>query len=113
MVDHEIVCCMCGDVGFTDKLFKCNKCRYRFQHSNLYGELSEIEECDWCQSKGKNSIGSKKPAVTVAINRSSGCSGEKILKQHKEEKCSEKRKSMVPSPRQGTRRYKLLKDVMC
>ncbi|KAL5061423.1 hypothetical protein RYX36_023160 [Vicia faba] len=110
MVDHEIVCCMCGDVGFSDKLFRCNKCHHRFQHSycsNFYGDLSEIEECDWCQSKGKSSVGFKKPAVT--INRRSGCSGEK----HREENCSEKRKSPVASPRQATRRYKLLKDVMC
>jgi hypothetical protein len=33
MVDLEIVCCMCGDVGFRDKLFRCNKCGHRFQHS--------------------------------------------------------------------------------
>ncbi|GAU24425.1 hypothetical protein TSUD_391340 [Trifolium subterraneum] len=114
MVDHQIVCCMCGDVGFTDKLFRCNKCRHRYQHSNFYGELAEIEECDWCQteSAGKNtcianSSNSKKPAVTVTINHSnSGCS--KKLDHH-----SEKRKSPVPSPRHATRRYKLLKDVMC
>ncbi|CAL5195225.1 unnamed protein product [Lathyrus oleraceus] len=117
MVDRQIVCCMCGDVGFTDKLFRCNNCHHRFQHSycsNFYGELSEIYECDWCQSKGKGSVGSKKPAERVVINGgSSECPGEKILKQRREEKCSEKRKSPVPSPRQATRRYKLLKDVMC
>jgi len=33
MVDLQTVCCMCGDVGFPDKLFRCNKCRHRFQHS--------------------------------------------------------------------------------
>ena len=33
MVDYEIVCSMCGDVGFPEKLFRCNKCRNRFQHS--------------------------------------------------------------------------------
>ncbi|CAL5195224.1 unnamed protein product [Lathyrus oleraceus] len=114
MVDHQIVCCLCGDVGFTNKLFRCNNCHHRFQHSycsNFYGEVSEIEECDWCQSKGKNSIGSKKPAVRVAMNGggSSECSGEKILKQHRDEK----KKSSLASPRQATRRYKLLKDVMC
>ncbi|RHN38570.1 putative chromatin regulator PHD family [Medicago truncatula] len=96
MVDRQVVCCMCGDVGFTHKLFRCNKCHHRFQHSyctNFYGELSEIEQCDWCQSEMKNTVASnnsKKPAVAVTINRSSsGCSGG-----------SEKRKSSpVPSPR--------------
>ncbi|RVW97071.1 hypothetical protein CK203_030045 [Vitis vinifera] len=35
MVDFQTatVCCMCGDVGFSDKLFRCHKCRNRFQHS--------------------------------------------------------------------------------
>lgn len=33
MVDVEKVCCMCGDIGFPDKLFHCNNCRNRFQHS--------------------------------------------------------------------------------
>jgi hypothetical protein len=27
------VCSMCGDVGFPDKLFRCARCRRRFQHS--------------------------------------------------------------------------------
>lgn len=40
MVDHQTVCCMCGDVGFLDKLFRCNKCNHRFQHS--YVSLSLI-----------------------------------------------------------------------
>lgn len=33
MVDLQTVCCMCGDVGFPDKLFRCSKCRNRSQHS--------------------------------------------------------------------------------
>ncbi|KAK7814296.1 hypothetical protein CFP56_003347 [Quercus suber] len=39
MVDTQTVCCMCGDVGFSDKLFRCNKCRHRFQHSQLFQEI--------------------------------------------------------------------------
>ena len=27
------VCSMCGDVGFPDKLFRCARCRRRYQHS--------------------------------------------------------------------------------
>jgi hypothetical protein len=27
------VCSMCGDVGFPEKLFRCARCRHRFQHS--------------------------------------------------------------------------------
>ncbi|MFS7925733.1 hypothetical protein Hanom_Chr04g00288591 [Helianthus anomalus] len=33
MMEDERVCCMCGDVGFPDKIFGCIKCRHRFQHS--------------------------------------------------------------------------------
>ncbi|KAK7395608.1 hypothetical protein VNO78_16172 [Psophocarpus tetragonolobus] len=129
MVDLHTVCCMCGDVGFPDKLFRCNKCRHRFQHSycsNYYGELPEIELCDWCQSEEKSNVrhigsSSKKPATgndTGATHRSE-YSGEKIIKQHdhhhREESGggSDKGKSPTPSPRPTTRRYKLLKDVMC
>ncbi|KAK7373224.1 hypothetical protein VNO80_06623 [Phaseolus coccineus] len=125
MVDLQTVCCMCGDVGFPDKLFRCNKCRHRFQHSycsNYYGELPDIELCDWCQSEEKNLrhiIGpnSKKPVTgnEAGATHRSEYSGEKMIKQHdhREESGSEKGKSPTPSPRPGTRRYKLLKDVMC
>ncbi|XP_027337681.1 uncharacterized protein LOC113851414 isoform X2 [Abrus precatorius] len=121
MVDLQTVCCMCGDVGFPDKLFRCNKCRHRFQHSNYYGELAEIELCDWCQSEGKNSrysiIGSnsKKPVVgnDAGTTQRSEYSGERIKHHDRDENGSEKGKSPVPSPRTATRRYKLLKDVMC
>ncbi|CAK8541310.1 unnamed protein product [Lathyrus sativus] len=123
MVDHQTVCCMCGDVGFPDKLFRCNKCRNRFQHSycsNYYGEQAEIEQCDWCQSEGKNSrhtgSNSKKPVTEIVGTTTNRLEypGEKIMKQHdREESGSEKGKSPSPSPRTATRRYKLLKDVMC
>ncbi|KAK7350385.1 hypothetical protein VNO77_08949 [Canavalia gladiata] len=123
MVDLQTVCCMCGDVGFPDKLFRCNKCRYRFQHSycsNYYGELPEIERCDWCQSEGKisryNSFGSnsKKPVAgnDAGTTSRSEYSGERIKQHdHHEENSSEKGKSPTPSPRTATRRYKLLKDI--
>lgn len=40
MVDLERkVCCMCGDVGFFDKLFHCSKCLNRFQHSYVFTYL--------------------------------------------------------------------------
>ncbi|KAE9617846.1 hypothetical protein Lal_00033965 [Lupinus albus] len=124
MVDLQIVCCMCGDVGFSDKLFRCSKCHHRFQHSycsNYYGELPEIELCDWCQSEEKSSsrhiIGSnsKKPVTgnDAGTTNRSEYSGEKIKQHDREESGSEKRKSPTPSPRTTTRRYKLLKDVMC
>ncbi|XP_028798898.1 uncharacterized protein LOC114754277 [Neltuma alba] len=125
MVDLQTVCCMCGDVGFPDKLFRCRKCRNRFQHSycsNYYGELPEIELCDWCQSEEKNFRHSKKSAAASAgsidvgsTNRSEYSGSERIKQHHDREEggCSDKGKSPTPSPRPTTRRYKLLKDVMC
>ncbi|GAB4844316.1 hypothetical protein Ancab_037680 [Ancistrocladus abbreviatus] len=135
MVDHQsTVCCMCGDVGFSDKLFHCTRCRFRFQHSycsNYYTESSErvVEVCDWCRSEERSLKhgGSAKKSTVVAHGAGSRSeySGERIKQQDRavEESggggggsSNEKGKnsnSGVPSPRPSTRRYKLLKDVMC
>ncbi|GAA0150389.1 hypothetical protein Leryth_027545 [Lithospermum erythrorhizon] len=134
MVDNvETVCCMCGDVGFPDKLFNCIKCRNRFQHSycsNYYSsEASEpIQVCDWCQSEvirssGRQSVSSRKSMAMASSNdhnkRSSEFSSEKSSNKHhgREEGSTVERgknpSGGTPSPRQATRRYKLLKDVMC
>lgn len=62
---------------------------------------------------------SKKPVSAgneAGATHRSEYSGEKMIKQHdhhREESGSEKGKSPTPSLRPGTRRYKLLKDVMC
>ncbi|KAL1802784.1 hypothetical protein DCAR_0934392 [Daucus carota subsp. sativus] len=113
------VCCLCGDIGFPDKLFRCSKCHNRFQHSycsNFYRESPEaIAECDWCQSAANTSKhgGSSKKAMAsglVITNRPSYSSGDKSKQQHEDDN---KGKSPSPSPRTATRRYKLLKDVMC
>ncbi|XP_050282258.1 uncharacterized protein LOC126723066 isoform X1 [Quercus robur] len=115
MVDTQTVCCMCGDVGFSDKLFRCNKCRHRFQHSycsNYYSEFAEpIELCDWCQSEEKTTkqgSSSKKSAASIdtGITSRSEYSGDKIKQQHdREAENSEKGKSPTPSPRTATRRF--------
>ncbi|XP_073148074.1 uncharacterized protein [Henckelia pumila] len=128
MVDHQTVCCMCGDVGFPDKLFRCSNCRHRSQHSycsNFYSEFSDpIQVCDWCQCEGKssssrhgNSSASRNntKAASHASEVRSVYSGDKIKLQDREEGGSppEKAAGKSPSPRPTTRRYKLLKDVMC
>ncbi|OVA11813.1 hypothetical protein BVC80_633g4 [Macleaya cordata] len=65
------VCCMCGDIGFSDKLFRCTKCCHRFQHSycsNYYDESTVTSGaaaglfCDWCLSEEKISTSTAKPA---------------------------------------------------
>ncbi|GAB4861942.1 hypothetical protein Ancab_037197 [Ancistrocladus abbreviatus] len=133
MVDHQsTVCCMCGDVGFSDKLFHCTRCRFRFQHSycsNYYTESSGrvVEVCDWCRSEERSlkQAGSTKKSTVAASGGQSRSvySGERI-KQHDRVaegsgsgsgggKSGKNSSSSLPSPRQNTRRYKLLKDVMC
>lgn len=87
--------------------------------SSFYRESSEpIEECDWCQSaeNGSKIGGSSKNTMAsglVITNRSSYNSGDKMKQQHEESLDHNKGKSPSPSPRTATRRYKLLKDVMC
>ncbi|KAL4393402.1 uncharacterized protein DS421_2g38790 [Arachis hypogaea] len=109
MVDLQTVCCMCGDVGFPDKLFRCNKCRHRFQHSycsNYYGELPEIQLCDWCQTAKTVASNSKKPPSLAGTTNRSEYSGDKIKHHDREVEitASEKGKSPTPSPRTATRR---------
>lgn len=48
-----IECNMCGDVGFQEELFHCQRCFKRVQHrycSRLYPNLLPAENwvCDWC-----------------------------------------------------------------
>lgn len=121
MGDLDTVCCLCGDIGFPDKLFRCSKCHNRFQHSycsSFYRESSQpIEECDWCQSaenSSKHGSSSKKTmGGGLVITNRSEYSGDKMNQQHEETSDHIKGKSPSPSPRTATRRYKLLKDVMC
>ncbi|CAM8981435.1 unnamed protein product [Rhodiola kirilowii] len=132
-----IVCCMCGDVGFSDKLFRCCRCTNRFQHSycsNYYNSSqssTEFDICDWCRYEEANaSSSSKHQAATHAVskksssdqphrqlqvnNRSEYSSGDRVKQHdnHREEN-SKGKQGGVPSPRTATKRYKLLKDVMC
>ncbi|KAL1540088.1 hypothetical protein AAHA92_24497 [Salvia divinorum] len=102
MVD---VCCLCGDVGFSDKLFRCSHCRHRFQHSycsNYYGECGEtIQVCDWCQCEKRSSSSAESSSSGGARSGEKGGSA------------AGRSAGKVSSPRQAIRRYKLLKDVMC
>lgn len=97
-------------------------CRYC---SNYYiSEYEAIEMCDWCQSEeksggsGSRHGGSSKrsSAAEPGVSSRSEYNGDKI-KQHvataDHSAAEHKGKSGTPSPRPTTRRYKLLKDVMC
>lgn len=66
--------------------------------------------CDWCESEGKStSWPSRKPAGRSNLGKQN---------DHKEEESGAGERAKInpngtPSPRTATRRYKLLKDVMC
>ncbi|XP_010474837.1 PREDICTED: uncharacterized protein LOC104754360 [Camelina sativa] len=134
----ERVCCMCGDVGFPDKLFSCGHCRSRFQHSycsNYYSEFAEPTEiCDWCQSDDRKLSNVARHDGGSSSNKSSSSSFNKFEHdeftnrsdyssrgriKHNNNRHDQVAKSVAgsgggaPSPRTATRRYKLLKDVMC
>ncbi|KAK1364559.1 Late cornified envelope protein 1E [Heracleum sosnowskyi] len=122
------VCCMCGDIGFSVELFRCNNCLHRYQHSycsNNYMKSSKPTEiCDWCQSELKSSPSSSTSSKASARNvgsiiitsKPSEYSGESSpSKSHGSNEHMRKNLiiSGVPSPRTAARRYKLLKDVKC
>lgn len=98
--------------------------------SNYYSEYAEpIELCDWCRSEETSTTrhggGSSSKKSASSASRSE-YSGDKI-KQHDDHQprdqemggsgekaaAGKNHSSPVPSPRTATRRYKLLKDVMC
>ncbi|GJN21753.1 hypothetical protein PR202_gb09266 [Eleusine coracana subsp. coracana] len=112
---------MCGDVGFSDKLFRCSRCRSRFQHSyctNYYGDAGPAEAgvCDWCLSDGVLVGGNKKIRQQYSLlPTSSGCS--KLQQQQHtgfgKGSTAGKVTGGVQEGGRRARRYKLLKDVLC
>ncbi|CAN6273759.1 unnamed protein product [Urochloa humidicola] len=125
------VCSMCGDVGFPDKLFRCARCRRRFQHSyctNFYGDAAPAEAgagvCDWCLS---DDVGGGKKRPYSSSSAAVGCS--KQQHQQAAHGRSEQQQAFPPISGCGkgagkvtggeheggrrARRYKLLKDVLC
>uniref|UniRef100_A0A7N0ZR60 PHD-type zinc finger plants domain-containing protein n=1 Tax=Kalanchoe fedtschenkoi TaxID=63787 RepID=A0A7N0ZR60_KALFE len=132
-----VVCCMCGDVGFADKLFRCSRCTTRLQHSYCSNYCSssqastQIDICDWCRYEERTSTStSSKPQAAAshavsrrttehrhrhlqANNRGEQSSRDRVMKQRDHHEESKKQAGGVPSPRTATKRYKLLKDVMC
>ncbi|KAG6749324.1 hypothetical protein POTOM_046368 [Populus tomentosa] len=106
---------------------------FQLFYDNGYGVIDfsfkePIEQCDWCQSEERNArhgnsskkSGAEHDSGTLVITKRSEYSGDHKIKQHDREENSTtssdqkgKNPSGIPSPRPTTRRYKLLKDVMC
>ncbi|KAH0456431.1 hypothetical protein IEQ34_014338 [Dendrobium chrysotoxum] len=120
MEDARNVCCMCGDIGFPEKLFQCLRCVYRFQHSycsNYYREESSTAGvCDWCKSEEHRthtrriaSSGAGDKAGRQGGDRDEGSAGGSRGRSSGAGPPS----SSSSSAKQSGRRYKLLKDVLC
>ncbi|GJM86353.1 hypothetical protein PR202_ga02206 [Eleusine coracana subsp. coracana] len=113
---------MCGDVGFSDKLFRCARCRSRFQHSyctNYYGDAGPAEAgvCDWCLSDDVLLVGGNKKRQQYSLPpTTSRCS--KLQQQAPSTgfgkgSAAGKVTGGVQEGGRRARRYKLLKDVLC
>ncbi|CAN6235841.1 unnamed protein product [Urochloa humidicola] len=139
MAGTATVCSMCGDVGFPEKLFRCARCRHRFQHSyctNYYGDgapaLAGSDTCDWCLSDvsagkarwssssssaaGKqHATGSQESSSTTSSGGGSGRGGKQASgdHHHQQQQQAEAAGRRATATRAAGRRYKLLKDVLC
>ncbi|AQK54098.1 uncharacterized protein LOC100277438 [Zea mays] len=83
------VCSMCGDVGFPDKLFRCARCRRRFQHSyctNYYGDAAPAQAgagvCDWCL---RDDVGGGTKKRQHSSASAAACGGKQPHRQAEEE----------------------------
>ncbi|KAI3491175.1 hypothetical protein L1887_44420 [Cichorium endivia] len=51
-------CCMCGDYGLSQELFRCKICKFRSQHkycSNQYPKAESYKACNWCLTQEHDS----------------------------------------------------------
>ncbi|KAM0950895.1 putative Zinc finger, FYVE/PHD-type [Dioscorea sansibarensis] len=75
-----VVCCMCGDQGMPQELFRCKTCLIRSQHkycSNLYPKTETYKTCNWClreeASKSNNmNTNSDQNSPVLSSNSSNG-----------------------------------------
>ncbi|KAG6393687.1 hypothetical protein SASPL_147932 [Salvia splendens] len=60
-------CCLCGDVGFSDKLFRCSHCRHRcyIQKEFIIGGIKQLRRQERRISCGK---GRRKSIFSAASN---------------------------------------------
>ncbi|PWZ28182.1 hypothetical protein Zm00014a_003857 [Zea mays] len=87
------VCSMCGDVGFPDKLFRCARCRRRFQHSyctNYYGDAAPAQlagagVCDWCLRDDVGGGTKKRQHSSASAAAAAACGGKQPHRQAEEE----------------------------
>ncbi|XP_071716843.1 uncharacterized protein [Rutidosis leptorrhynchoides] len=68
-------CCMCGDHGFLQELFRCIICKFRSQHtycSNFYPKAESYKVCNWCLTDQKQVSGGNSSNSSSSGKKSSG-----------------------------------------
>ena len=99
--------------------FECFASKSGSYCSNYYTELGRadpIQVCDWCRCEGRTSSSSRSHGTS---SKRPPPTSERIKQHHEDASSSVGEKGKhgtaggVPSPKPTTRRYKLLKDVMC
>ncbi|KAF9622992.1 hypothetical protein IFM89_035707 [Coptis chinensis] len=75
--DHDVSaptleCCMCGDYGLSQELFRCRICLSRSQHrycSNLYPKAETYEVCNWCLNKDGSKLERTQSSLSFTYRR--------------------------------------------
>ncbi|KAL4558988.1 hypothetical protein LXL04_031118 [Taraxacum kok-saghyz] len=64
-------CCMCGDYGLSQELFRCKICKFRSQHkycSNQYPKAESYKACNWCLTQKHDSGNSSNSSSSCRNN---------------------------------------------
>ncbi|KAH9690496.1 hypothetical protein KPL70_015817 [Citrus sinensis] len=72
-------CCMCGDYGVSNELFRCKVCQFRSQHrycSNLYPKAESYQVCNWCLSQRDEKDKSQNSSNSSSSNKINGREGD-------------------------------------
>ncbi|KAL9245566.1 hypothetical protein vseg_019202 [Gypsophila vaccaria] len=90
-------CCMCGDPGLSNELFRCKVCHFRSQHrycSNLYPKAESYNVCNWCIIQKDDDNHTTTTTTIISNNSSSNSSSpsEKLTA-----------KTNLPGPKFGPR----------
>jgi hypothetical protein len=115
MMSAGAVCCMCGDHGLADELFRCRCCRTRLQHrycSDLYPRAAAYRRCNWCLRAPVSSDqqGGRVAAAAASSNnnnkheekrKTTASASDEVRGQRHEGYCSPRRRSRSPTAELG------------
>ncbi|CAL9195713.1 unnamed protein product [Musa hybrid cultivar] len=125
----SLACCMCGDVGISEDLFRCKVCNFRLQHkycSSLYPKFERYSTCNWCLSDDGVKSAAQESTMDQdrSLSFSSNSTGRGLtVKLHGGASSQHLKKSRLDLPlpssrkqkqtfRCRARKYKLLEEVL-